>query len=190
MTQQLPSCFGKSWEAGASECAGGLDPSFVAPDGSNKRQRCPYFSQCASRTAANKLGQQPQQVPVAPQPVFPVQPARPPQQQQLVQVKPAQNQPVYQQPQQAQYYPQPVQQQLVPPQQAQVPYMVPMNFAPAYAQMPGYLTVPEPVIPGQHWGKRLGFSVVRSMLKAGGHTVANFFDHCPFNPWPGTNGQG
>lgn len=189
MSQQLPSCFGKSWDASAPECAGGLDPSFVAPDGGNKRQRCPYFSQCASRTAASKLGQQPQQVPVAPaaptavKQAFPIQPVAP--QHQLVQVKPAPVQQPQQVPQQVQMVPQfaPVQQQLVPPQHAQVPYMVPMNFAPAYSQMPGYLTVPEPIVPGQHWGKRLGFSVARSMLKAAGHTMANFFDHTPFNPW-------
>ena len=181
MAESLPICFGLRWDAGTVECAGGLDPSFPG----NKLNRCPYFTQCASKTAANKLGQvgQVPPVPITPKPVFPVHSQQP---QQLFQVRPSQQQQAYQQPQPQQQYqiqPQPVQQQLVPPQQAQVPYMVPMNFAPAYSQMPGYLTVPEPIVPGQHWGKRLGWSVMRSMLKAGGHTVANFFDHNPMQMW-------
>lgn len=192
---QLPECFGKSWDARAVECAGGLDPSYAAPDGSNKQPRCPYFIQCASRTAAHKNQQlqlpQPQ-VPTSSYPSgFNTRPLTPAQA--LVQVRPpAPVQPQQLQPAQVSVPVQHLQQptMMVPPPQAMVPGLVPMNFAPPYMQMTGYLTVPEPVVPGQHWGKRLGFSVIRSMIKAGGHTVANFFDHCPLSPWPGNNGQG
>lgn len=69
------------------------------------------------------------------------------------------------------------------PQMAMMPYMVPMNFQWPGAQMPGYLTVPEPVAVGQHWMTRLFYNIARSMAKASGHTVANFFDHTTINPW-------
>ncbi len=182
MTQQkVPSCFGAKWEARAPECAGGLDPAYMHPvNGSNKRDRCPWYSQCAASIAAQKMSTQGGLVQVRPQ--------QQQQQQQQIQPpsamkpfftqQPPQMQP--QQPQPQQMVPAPY---MVPPQQAQTPYMVPMNFAPQSAQMPGYLTVPEPIVPGQHWGKRLGFSIARSMAKAAGHTLANFFDHTPLNPW-------
>ena len=178
--QEFPTCLGERWEARASECAGGLDPAYVNPkDGSNKRERCAWYSQCAAKTAAQKL---PALVQVRPSKVPSFQPQQQPQQQQQVPVQPPYQQ-QYQYPQQMMPVPQQPAPMMVPPQQAQVPYMVPMNFAPQGMQMPGYLTVPEPIVPGQHWGKRLGFSVARSMAKAAGHTIANFFDHTPFNPW-------
>jgi hypothetical protein len=94
----------------------------------------------------------------------------------------------YPQQQQQQLYQQPQQmmmpQQMAHPSMATVPYAVPMNYQAPGAQMSGYLTIPEPVLPGQHWGARLFLNVARSMAKASGHTVANFFDHTPINPWP------
>lgn len=89
------------------------------------------------------------------------------------------------------YHPQYQQGSMAPPWAAMMPQMVPMNYQAAGAQMPAYLTVPEPVVPGVHWGYRLGYSVLRSMLKASGHTLSNFFDFTPIHPWPtpppGTN---
>jgi hypothetical protein len=67
------------------------------------------------------------------------------------------------------------------PVMASQPQMVPMNYTPQAYQMPGYLTVPEPVVEGQHWGTRLGLTLVRALMKAAGHTAANFFDHTTFN---------
>lgn len=185
---QVPSCFGERWESTAVECAGGLDPSFVAPDGSNRRAKCPLYTQCAGKVISKRYGQHLPQLPAASRPQTPVgfshltQPASVPisTQQQLVQVRPMVNQ--TQQP----YTNTPTAQMptmLAPPAQAMLPSMVPVNFSPPYMQMTGYLTVPEPVVPGQHWSKRLGFSLIRSMLKASGHTVANFFDYFTFNPW-------
>lgn len=97
-----------------------------------------------------------------------------------VQVRPGapQMQPVAPQPQLG--YPT----QMAPPAMAGMPYMVPMNFAAYGAQMPAYLTVPEPTLPNQHWGSRLMYTLVRSMMKAAGHSTANFFDHMTFNPYP------
>ena len=74
--------------------------------------------------------------------------------------------------------------QMVHPSMALTPYAVPMNYQAPGAQMSGYLTIPEPVVPGQHWGARLFLNVARSMAKASGHTVANFFAHTPISPWP------
>jgi hypothetical protein len=59
-----------------------------------------------------------------------------------------------------------------------------MNTVMPGAQMPGYLAIPEPMVEGQHWSKRLGYSIARSMAKATGHTVANFFDYMTMTPWP------
>lgn len=185
--QQAPTCFGTRWEARAAECAGGLDPAYVNPsDGSNKRERCAWYSQCAARTAAQKMPTASTLVQVRPSKQMQVpsfQPAMPQPQPQPQQVQQQPYQQQYQYPQQMMPMPQQPAPVMVYPHQAQTPYMVPMNFAPQSMQMSGYLTVPEPIVPGQHWGKRLGFSVVRSMAKAMGHTVANFFDHTPFNPW-------
>ena len=93
----------------------------------------------------------------------------------------------YQQPQpqsQPQYpYAYPQQQGFVPPGMAMMPQMVAQNYQAPGAQMPAYLTVPEPVVMGSHWAYRLVHSVLRSMLKASGHTLANFFDYTPMNQW-------
>jgi hypothetical protein len=88
--------------------------------------------------------------------------------------------------QQQMYHPQQMmmQPQMAHPMMAMMPYAVPVNYQMPGAQMPGYLTIPEPVVEGQHWSSRLFFNVARSMAKASGHTVANFFDHSPINPWP------
>lgn len=109
-------------------------------------------------------------------------------QQPQVPVRPPQWQP-QPQPQQYQPYamqaPQYGQVPMVPPWQAGMPQVVPMNMPTPGMQMMGYLAVPEPVIEGQHWAARLGFSVLRAMFKASGHTVANFFDFNTFGgPWP------
>jgi hypothetical protein len=78
------------------------------------------------------------------------------------------------------YYGQP-QSIMVHPSQAAIPYTVPMNYQQPGMQMPGYLTVQEPVIEGQHWATRLFFNIVRACTKAGAHTTANFVDHTTIN---------
>jgi len=70
---------------------------------------------------------------------------------------------------------------MVHPAMAAVPYMAPMNYQASGMQMPAYLTVQEPIIEGQHWLTRLGFNIVRSMVKAACHTGANFVDHNTIN---------
>lgn len=55
--------------------------------------------------------------------------------------------------------------------------MMPVNF-----MMPGYLSVPEVRRPGDSLLGLLGREVARSLFKAGGHTVANFFDFTTWGP--------
>ncbi len=73
--------------------------------------------------------------------------------------------------------------QMVPPQMAMMPHMVPMNYVMQGAQVPGFLTVPEPVYYGEHWSKRLAASVFRGVIKSLGLILANFFDHTPMSPY-------
>jgi hypothetical protein len=48
------------------------------------------------------------------------------------------------------------------------------------AQMPGYLTHPEPVVQGVPWYLRLLHEIIRSIFKGAFHTGASFFDHMTF----------
>lgn len=129
-------------------------------------------------------------VPVQIPPPAPVQPWQQPQQQ--VAVRP----PQWQQPQQQpQFLPQQFMQQqqlgqvpMVPPQMAMMPQLVPMNMPMPGAHIMGYLAVPEPIVEGQHWAARLGFSILRASFKATGHTMANFFDFNPFGSYPQNGG--
>jgi len=191
MALQSPkSCFGKSWDGGNVLCKGGLDPAYVHPEtGSNQRDPCGWYNPCAARTNATRMSNQPQQAPHQQQIAQPTSPWTPVKQivNRLTQIPP-----MPQAPQQApiqhqqQVYQQQQQQQMAHPAMAMVPYMVPMNYQWPGSQMPGYLTIPEPVITGQHWMTRLFFNVARSMAKSSGHTVANFFDHQTINPWQTT----
>jgi len=202
MSNSPPICFGKSWEAHHVECNGGLDPAYTHPKrGDHKRDRCSWYTHCASRTAASKL--QPEKLvpaanlvkssmPVMPQPfqavVQGVRTASQHVAQQVgnIQVRipnmPAPVAPVQMTPQYPQY------QQgygvMTHPAAASVPYAVPMNYSSPGMQMPAYLTVPEPIIPGQSLVRPFAATMGRSVLKALGHAAANWFDHIPWNPWP------
>jgi len=69
------------------------------------------------------------------------------------------------------------------PAMASVPLNVLMNQQAAGAQMPAYLTVPEPMHQGQGTVKPLMFTLLRAVLKAGGHALANYYDHNPVTQW-------
>jgi len=76
-------------------------------------------------------------------------------------------------------------QQLAAPAMAQYgPQLVPMNFQLPGAQMPGYLTLPEPIIADVPWYLRLFHELTRAALKSAFHQGANFFDHNPFRSYP------
>lgn len=201
--KEPPNCFGKYWEESNAECCGGLDPLYIDSEtDTNKRPPCAWFRSCESAYVMN--GQQMSQplippqhlirqpfVAPAPQPppppwrsmeatmkamaaVAPV-PALPP-------LRPAPPPPVFPQHQAQQVmqhptYPVP----LVPPPQAVMPHYVPMNYTMPGAQVPSFLTVPEP--PGQSWKARLIFSLLRGIAKSVGLVLANFFDHTPITPW-------
>lgn len=189
-----PSCYGTQWSATAVECTGGPDPAYTHPQtGAHVRERCGYYQVCGATTAsariqhnvpqpalipttalARPLPQPPPPAPVQvlPKPVAPnpyIPPKVPPQQ--FVQQ--------YQQ-QQQQYHPVQYQGQLVPPWMAQQgPALVPMQYQQPGTQIPGYLSVPEPVVPGDSWFSRLFREIFRSMFKASAHQTASFFDHTP-----------
>lgn len=181
-----PSCYGDQWSAMAPECAGGPDPAYTSPhDGSHRRERCAWYSKCAGASVSAKQATQstaivpvqpsyPQPVPAPPKPPqpFPVQYKQPYQQT---------YQPQYQQPVQPQP---PIQLVVAPPHIAQLgPQQVPMPYQQPGTQMPGYLTVPEPIIEGEHWLGRLLREIGRSIFKSAFHTGASFFDHNPIRPY-------
>lgn len=209
MTQgdHVPICFGNGDEKDVL-CAGGNDVAYINPeDGSHRRGRCNWFSQCVAKAAAQPSSfiptanlhkrhgaQMPQHPPGAPHPSVQhaFHPAGVPPMSQRVAPPHPQHQPVQNY---NPYRPQMVPQQHAPPQQQQQQQLMvppPTVLSPqpmAYyqwpgAQMPGYLTVPEPYTPEQHWMGRLVRTITRSMLKAGGHSIANFFDHNPFQQGP------
>lgn len=191
-------CFGRLWEKGQVECEGGFDLAYAAPHTRSKlRQRCSAYEDCKSKVMWNR-----QVVPtnslVRPQvpaltapPMIPVPPPVP-----LMYQKPPQYPvpyPQQQAPQPQQYYPQYQQQQYyqqqqqypvappgqVPPWVAQYgPQNVPTPYQQPGAQMPAYLTVPEPH-DGNPWWVRLANEILRSIAKAIGHSTASFFDHNP-----------
>jgi hypothetical protein len=153
----LPPCFGKSWSMTAAECAGGLDPNFRdSTTGTQRRNKCAWFSQCAGRTnaTATQTGTRqviPVQPTAAPRPFIPTSSAH--------QVAPPSA-------------------GWAPPYTAyQGPQFVPVAYQQPGAQMPSYLAVPEPVVDDVPWLVRLLHEIIRSFFKAGGHTLASFFDH-------------
>jgi len=189
-----PSCFGDPtlWSPNAPECVGGMDPGYTHPQTySHKRDRCSWYSQCASASAVARLNAQPTGIAAPVQPVQVTVPPPPAPAQSHPMIQQYGRGPVAQYPMQpmAQQYPQQylpqapmtMPQQLLPPWVAQFgPQLVPMTFQQPGAQMPAYLSVPEPVDPDEPWGWRLFREVLRSMFKSSGHTAASFFDH---NPW-------
>jgi hypothetical protein len=79
--------------------------------------------------------------------------------------------------------------------QQPVPQNFPLTWDPGFQpmpvnyRMPGFLSAPEPVAPGGSiWGKLIR-EIFRSMGKAGGHSVAHFFDSTPI-VWPPSGGNG
>lgn len=141
-----PDCFGKWFDRTASECVGGHDTTYTDASGRHIRPPCDYQGECATRAQATKL------IPAAAL-------NRPPQQYATSNpyARPPWQSPPYQPPApptpQSQYHQQ----------------MMPVNFA-----IPQYLTVREPV--HRPRGRRLLVEVLRSMGKAFGHTISNFFD--------------
>jgi hypothetical protein len=178
----LPNCFGRLWDPRAVECTGGLDSLYTNPgDGTHKRERCNWYSQCSVRTTAADMEKRnlvsPQNLIRPPQPgVLVSQPPSP-----ISPVKPGAIQiptPMAMQTHYANY---------VTPQQAYYgPAMVPANYQQPGMQVLGYLAVPEPISPIVPWWMRLFHEMGRAALKGLFHTGANFFDHNPMSRPPGT----
>jgi hypothetical protein len=176
--EEVPSCFGREWNKNEPECAGGPDQGFTHPkSGLHVREPCNFFQSCGVRTQALR---QAQSAVVPPQQLL-----RPPQQTpqtfaDFMRLKNAE----YAEQQRVQAMggvrpPTPVVQ---PQQQVQQQVHVmgaPHHPAPVYQlnyMMPGYLSMPEERLPGEGLFPVLLREVIRSMLKALGHSVSHFFD--------------
>lgn len=194
-----PSCFGTHlWSASSSECAGGPDPGYIHPhNGTHTREKCSWFQACGVANQRNREKRQ-QMPPMQHQPLMPAQnlvrsnsenngvqppprpvsphpsiPARPVIHQQTHYAQPY----VTQQPQQAAFT------TMVPPYIAQSgPVQIPMQYQQPGAQMPAYLTTPEPINYGESGWGILGRILLRSILKAIGHSISSHFDHVPMRP--------
>ena len=177
-----PHCFGEEYDAAATECCGGYDPAYFK-DGSRIRAPCKYKDSCCDKQARTKQAhvhvpvgsvvrptqftvQQPYRPPTsftAPRPVWgsSAQPQT---------ASPVSNPHQTYQPQQyaAHAPPQPQYVQQLPQQMYQ--QMMPVNYG-----MPQYLTSREPLGSGELM-ERLLREILRSIGKALGHTIANFFD--------------
>lgn len=158
MMNQTPSCFGKLWDAGEPECAGGYDPSFVGANGSKSRPRCDFFESCKIRKVMSNANDQQR---VAQSLIPPQTLVRPPQ---GPYTQPYQGRTAAPPQPQQPYYPYP--QVQVPPMQ-----MMSTNFS-----MPAYLTAPESRQEDESFWAPLGREIVRGMGKAFGHSLAHFFD--------------
>lgn len=180
---EVPECFGKEWDKNAAECAGGPDQNFTHPkSGLHVREQCSFFQSCGSRTQAKSLTQgviPPQQLVRPPQPPQPQ--AQPQTFADFMRAKNAEW--AEQQRVSAMQAPRPSA-PVVPQQQQQQQHVPVMHTAvnrPASVyqlnyEMPGYLTTPEPRMDGETLWPVLMREVIRSMLKALGHSVSHFFD--------------
>ena len=165
----------------------------------HRREQCIYYTSCAHQTNFNRMrGHIPPEnltKKVKPQPTPPrSQQVRPPrwsgQSVHQNNQPPPMSQQQYQQWQQQQQWQQPPQQwqqqqwqqqQMVPPWVVGFgPQNVPMPFQQPGAQMPGYLSVPEPFDPRVPGWMRFVVMLLRSAGKAIFHTGAHMADHETF----------
>lgn len=192
-----PPCFGKSWNGADSKCAGGIDPLYTNPKARtvnnpqgnptipvHRRDQCLWFAQCSHQTN-HRLNS-----PATQRPTAPVVAPRT----QAVAIPPARtvNYSVPQPPQPSPPSPPPLQvqtfqppttynQTMVPPHVASYgPQVVPMPYQQPGAQMPSYLTVPEPFNPEVPGWLRFLIMLLRAGAKAIFHTGAHLADHETF----------
>lgn len=162
---KTPSCFGSLFDPNAKECMGGYDVAFTDGHGGHVRSQCDYVGTCSQRVQQNRSA--PKLIPpgslVRPHTTFsgPQAYTRP-----TAPSLPTAGTPPGPRPWSppSQHLPQGY------PPQSGLQQMMPVNFS-----IPQFLTVREPVTSG-NVVKRLSWEVFRSMGKAIGHTLANFFD--------------
>ena len=165
---ETPSCFGKDWDKRAPECTGGADPNYVHPlNGSHTRDTCNFFQACGARKLASQAVLLPSASLIRP-PVITPPPVTAPQTfaDSLRQVNATREAALanLRQQQQQPFGPYPVQ-VTHPAQTYQLSYV-----------SPAFLSVPEERHPGETLFSVLCREIFRSMLKALGHALANFFD--------------
>lgn len=186
MGSEAPECFGEQWDQNAPECAGGRDPNWRSADGSHIRDRCNFYTSCGSRFQAKKEDEHRRLIPasslfaprIEPPQIRPsftlptTQPSVPPEVQQL-RSQLAQANSLLQQHQAYQ------QRQAYNPQMYGSP--PPLQMMAMDMSVPKYLSAPEPTNTCQPIWLSLARMVLRAILKAVGHTVANFADQTPLD---------
>jgi len=179
---EQPQCFGELFDSKAAECVGGFDSKWTGVGGSHIRPLCDFVNACAQKT---QQAESPQQVIppgnlIRPQPHttfgtsstpgYP-RPSAPPT------------------PMQSRAWAPPSQQVTTPTNYGAQHYVHPTQFAGHYG-VPQYLTVRQPVSSGPIL-ERMWWETLRSVGKAIGHTLANFFDSEVFGrhggPGPGNS---
>jgi len=210
-TLDTPDCYGKSWNPKDVLCAGGADFTFTDENGRHIRPQCDHYSTCGVRTSHSKM-EQSRLVPVqnlVRSPTSPMPDAvsvfgpksngtpisnwtgqTPAPTMTKAQMEEWMNQKAkemaMQMWQNAQSYPQarstatyssnnyPQNMPFYDPRFQPMP----VNF-----QMPAYLTVPQQREPGESLISLLFKNLFRSMMKAGGHSFAHFWDTVPMGPY-------
>jgi len=176
MPEGPPNCYGEHWSPNAVECRGGLDPNYTNKVGTHRREQCSWYRPCSAKSCAAKAQNKnivpPQRLVTSPTPTTSTALAAG---QQRVRAP---------QPLSSVKQPQAIQPQAHMPQYMAHPYVahqgpqqVPVQYQAPGAQMPAYLSVPEPYDPAVPWWKRLIHELTRSAAKSVGHTGASFFDH-------------
>lgn len=178
-----PQCFGELFDNTAPECIGGFDSKWTGGVGGNRvRPVCDFVNTCAQKTQQTANHQQ----------VIPVgNLVRPPQPHTTfgTSASPSYTRPPT--PMQSRAWAPPSQQQPTAPQTTygSQHYQHPPQFSGHYG-IPQYLTVRQPVNSGPIL-ERMWWETLRSIGKAIGHTLANFFDSEVFGrhggPGPGNS---
>lgn len=170
-----PECFGSHlWDPRATDCSGGADITFTHPTtGSHVKPKCDFFQACGAKVQALRSSAQRAMVPAS----FPQPPTyRPVASGAIARV---QTPPMSQQMQV-----QPQQQMMMGPMQMQGPYYPATTYQFNHG-IPGYLSVPEPRMPGESVWSVLLREILRGLIKSAGHTVSYFVDQTPLrNPPP------
>lgn len=170
----IPECFGSHlWDPRSTECTGGADITYTHPvTGSHVRPKCDFFTSCGAKVQALRSSAQRAMVPAPPTMPQPYRPAAsgavarmqtPPMSQQMQPIQP---------------------QPMMGPVQMAGPWYPAATYQFNHG-IPGYLSVPEPRLPGESVWTVLLREILRGIIKSAGHTVSYFVDQTPMrNPPP------
>ncbi len=182
MANEAPECFGEQWDQNAVECAGGRDPGYRGRDGSHIRERCSFFTSCGARFQAAKQEIAKPLIPASSLYRPRIEPTPTPS---YTYGASSNQSEIYQLRAQLEQANKLIQQQQTSYSQGRMNGAYgtgqhPLQMMAVEMSIPKYLTVPEPINELPIWVS-LGRMILRAILKAVGHTVANFADHTPID---------